>query len=181
MDVTTNKPKSFEPLKQASVTLPDSARVIKEVTVRYQNLDGSLDTRTISLENSVDWHLPIFVSQSYSAQAPRKEVVSRSKQTGYKNAAAFSEATFYQSGKKMRIKTADRLLRHFMMIKPHRIVMDFERVTDFRSKSKVINSAPYKAVRLGNHDGYYRAVIELDGQYQYKVGKEAGMILLEVY
>ena len=181
LDVTSNKAKGFEPLKRAAVTLPDSARVIKEVTVRYQNLDGSIDTRTISLENSVDWHLPVFISQSYTAETPAGKVTKSKSSAGYKKVASFKELSFYQSGKKLRISTSDKLLRHFMMIKPHRVVMDFERVTDFRSKSQLLKNAPYKAIRLGNHDGYYRAVIELDGQYQYKMGVEAGAILLEVY
>jgi hypothetical protein len=59
--------------------------------------------------------------------------------------------------------------------------MDFKRVTDFRSKSKTLSNAPYKTIRLGNHDGYYRAVIELDGQYQYTIDKnEKGKITLSV-
>lgn len=181
LSVTTNKPKSFDPLKRAAITLPDSARILKEVTVRYQNLDGSIDTRTISLEHSVDWHLPVFVSQSYGSDNTPKQKTKPYTNKNFITVANFKEIKFFQSGKSMKITTNDKLLRHFMMIKPHRIVMDFERETDFRSKSKTLKQAPYKTIRLGNHNGYYRAVIELDGQYNYKVGFENGAIILRVY
>lgn len=179
--VTSNITKNFDPLKRAALTLPDSARVLKEVTIRYQNLDGSIGSRTLSLEHSVDWHLPIFVSQSYgSTEINQKRTVAKPVKR-YEKIATFKEIVFFQSGKSMRIETDDKLLRHFMMIRPHRIVMDFERVTDFRSKTVNLKRAPYKNIRLGNHNGYYRAVVEVDGQYQYKVEFEEGAIMLRVY
>ncbi len=181
LNVSSNQTKSFDPLKRAAVTLPDSARVLKEVTVRFQNLDGSIGTRTISLEHSVDWHLPVFISQSYGSNETIQEKTKPYINKDFITVAKFKEIKFFQSGKSMKIMTRDKLLRHFMMIKPHRIVMDFERVTDFRSKSKVLNKAPYKNIRLGNHHGYSRAVIELDGQYRYKIESEDGAMMLQVY
>ncbi len=178
LDVTSNKTANFDPLKRAAITLPDSARVLKEVTIRYQNLDGSIDSRILSLENSVDWHLPIFISQSYGSNETVQKTISQKQTKNYISVASFKEIKFLQSGKSIKIETKDKLLRHFMMIKPHRIVMDFERATDFRSKTEKVNKAPLKSIRLGNHDGYYRAVIELDGQYKYKLGKEAGAIIV---
>jgi hypothetical protein len=68
-----------------------------------------------------------------------------------------------------------------MMIKPHRIIMDFKRITDFRSKKKELKDAPYSAIRLGNHDGYYRVVIELDGQYRYSVTPQESALKLDVF
>ncbi len=181
LQVTSNENKSISPLQQASISLPDSARVIKEVTLRYQNLDGSIGSRTVSLENSVDWHLPVFITQSYSPPQDAQQPIAPKKKS-FKTIASFKELAFDQSDKTLLVRTNDPLIRHFMMIKPHRIVMDFKRTTDFRSKSKLINTIPYKAIRLGNHDGYYRAVVELDGQYQYNVdNSEKGTIKISVY
>ncbi len=176
MPVTSSSVESFDPLRRAAITLPDSARVLKEVTVTFQNLDGSVGTRSITLDHSVDWHLPLFVSQSFNATKPDEEVPAPESETKSAPAAApgftpivdFGEAAFSQSGSDLKIVTKDRLLRQFMMIKPHRIVLDFKRDADFRSKSHAIdNGKPYTSIRLGNHDGYYRAVITLDGQYRY--------------
>ena len=182
LPVTSSSVQSFDPLKRAAVTLPDSARVLKKVTVEYQNLDGSLGTRSIDLDHSVDWHLPLFVSQSYSAtkddNAPLPETApATAKPTVYTLLADFGVVRFYQSGKTLKVTTSDPLLRHFMLVEPHRIVLDFKRDADFRSKVKTIKDGnPFKEIRIGNHNGYYRTVIELDGQYRYHIDQNEGYI-----
>ena len=185
LPVTSSEVESFAPLKRAAVTLPDSARVIKKVTVEYQNLDGSIDSRSIDLDHSIDWHLPLFVSQSYSATReegdPATEAAAK-KPEPFTELANFGEAAFYQSGKTLKIVTKDPLLRHFMLVDPHRIVIDFKRDADFRSKSRTVKEGrPFKSIRLGNHKGYYRAVIELDGQYRYRIDTETDAILIRCY
>lgn len=183
MPVTASNVKTHEPLKRAALTLPDSARVLKEVTVKFQNLDGTIATRSITLDHKVDWHLPLFVSQSYEATKPAEEKTPAAApaKKRFKKLAAFEEASFWQSGKTMKIKTSDKLIRHFIMINPHRIVLDFKRDADFRSKSKTIEGTPFKSIRLGNHKGYYRAVVELDGQYRYTLTPEGSEILISLY
>ena len=175
LPLSSNIIDTYAPLKRAAVALPDSARVIKEVTVRYQNLDGSIDTKSISLDHSVDWHLPLFISQSYGDIEPLESEEPARKQT-YKQLVDFGEASFWQRGKTMRIRTDDMPIRHFMMIEPHRMVIDFKRDASFRSKTHKIDGKPFTNVRLGNHKGYYRAVIELDGQYRCSVEKQPGSV-----
>lgn len=46
--------------------VPLNARLIKKVTIEFENLDASLESKSIELNNAIDWHLPVFVSQSYS-------------------------------------------------------------------------------------------------------------------
>ena len=186
LPVTSSEVQAFDPLKRAAITLPDSARVLKKVTVEYQNLDGSIGNRTIELDNSVDWHLPLFVSQSYSAtkneSSPQMVLPQEQPSAGFKKVAAFDEALFYQSEKTLKIVTKDPLLRDFMLVEPHRIVLDFKRDADFLTKVKVIKEgAPFTTIRLGNHRGYYRVVIELDGQYRYEIDKHDGAIFLRCY
>ena len=177
---TTNVLVKKEPLKRATITLPSTARVIKSVKIEFQNLDGSMETKKINLDNSVDWHLPIFVSQNYALnenQPVKKTVVKKEE---FKKLFTKKYTTFYVNGKTLKIVTKDKLLRNFLLVEPHRIVCDFKRFDDLRSYTKKLKNAPFKSFRIGNHQGYYRIVIELDGYYKYKLStiKDGYMIKL---
>ena len=174
---TSNKVESAIPLKRSSITLPSSARMIKKVTVEYENLDASTGKRSIELDNSIDWHLPIFISQNYSqtqtdsqtktpTQEPKKKKIVK-----YKEIASVKHAKFLTSQKSLKVVTGDKIIRNFLLVKPHRIVLDFKRDTNLKSYTKDNDKGIFCKVRVGNHSGYYRAVIELDGQYQYKMQK----------
>lgn len=184
MPVTASETERFEPLKRAAITLPDSARVLKKVTVSYQNLDGSIGEREILLDNAVDWHVPIFITQSYSAteNAEKSAPAAAAPRDAFKKVASFEEVSFYQSDRSLKVVTSDPLLRHFILVDPHRVVLDFKRDADFRSKFQAITGGkPFKSVRLGNHKGYYRAVIELDGRYECSVDKSDGSQLIRCF
>lgn len=187
LPVTSSDIESFDPLKRAAITLPDSARVLKKVSVEYQNLDGSVGTRSIDLDHSVDWHLPLFVSQSYTAtkdeNRPETEPAPvKTERETFKLLHDFGEAAFYQSGNTLKVVTKDPMIRNFMLVDPHRIVLDFKRDADFRSKVKTIDKGnPFKQIRLGNHSGYYRAVIELDGQYRHEIDRRNGAIFIRCF
>jgi len=170
---TSNQVKKAEPLKQSSITLPSSARVIKKVTIEYENLDASIEKKSIDLDNSIDWHLPIFISQSYSESDTKtendEEVKSpkKSKEIKYKEIASIKYAKFLSAQKTLKIITKDKIIRNFLLVNPHRIVLDFKRDTNLKSYVKDNKSGIFCKVRVGNHSGYYRAVVELDGLYRY--------------
>jgi len=175
---TSNQVQKAAPLQRASITLPSTARTLERVTVEYKNLDGSLATKKIELNNSVDWHLPIFISQNYGASPEKPVAVKRAqKQTSvkkahYKKIASLPFISFYALGVKLKVLTKDKMLRDFLLVKPHRIVCDFQRETDIGSYIKNLKKPSlFKKIRIGTHKGYYRVVIELDGYYQYKVKK----------
>ena len=172
--LTTNQIENIEPLKRATIKLPSTARTIESVTVKYKNLDGSISSKKIQLHNSIDWHLPLFISQNYDASPERTLYKKREKVAKYKKIASLDFISFYADGKKLKVVTEDKMLRNFLLVKPHRIVCDFQRDTDFGSFVKRV-SAPslFKKIRIGTHSGYYRVVIELDGYYQYKVKKSS--------
>ena len=67
MTITSNFTTTLDPLKRATLTLPSTARTIESVTIKYKNLDGSISEVSEELGNSVDWHLPIFISQNYGS------------------------------------------------------------------------------------------------------------------
>ncbi len=177
--VTTNQIQNIPPLKRVSIELPSTARVLESVTIKYKNLDGSIATKTTELEHSVDWHLPLFVSQNYCVQETKEAVKSTTKtkksvKKRYKEVLKLPFIRFEALGKKLRVTTKDKLLRHFLLVKPHRIVCDFQRDTDIRSYVKnAPKGSSFKRIRIGTHKGYYRVVIELDGYYTYSVKKTA--------
>jgi len=165
--LTSNQDRSIPLLKRATMKLPSTARTIESVTVKYKNLDGSIAIKTIELHNSIDWHLPLFISQNYGASP---EIPKVCKKVSYKKIASLPFIEFYAAGKKLKIVTKDKMLRSFLLVKPHRIVCDFKRQTDIGSYIKNVKKPfLFKKIRVGTHKGYYRVVIELDGYYQYKV------------
>lgn len=174
MPITSNASTKLEPLQRATITLPSTARAIERVTIQYKNLDGSQESKSINLDNSVDWHLPIFISQSYAKVTPRKNPSTSSKtlkrSNSYKKILALKSISFYENKRALKIFTHDELIRNFMLVNPHRIVMDFTSNDTIETLTKKIkNKSIYKKIRIGNHEGYYRIVIELDGPYTYKI------------
>ncbi len=181
--VSSNHKNEKEPLKRATITLPSEARILKKVTIEYQNLDGSIDKKSIKLDNSVDWHLPIFISQNYNeskSNNPIKHKKIKNYKSKYKRVAAIKYASFHYCDKNLKIITKDKMIRNFYLVKPARIVMDFKRDSTMKSFSKAINKPGYKSIRIGNHDGYYRVVVELDGLYKYTKTKLDNGYLLEL-
>ncbi len=172
----SNIDRELPPLKRATITLPSTARVIESVTVSYKSLDGSIHSKMIELDNSIDWHLPIFVSQSYINEEkkltkPKKKTgkKTKKKKSAYKKIAGMKLVSFYSQDKKLKVITKDKIIRNFLLVKPHRIVCDFKRDTNIKSYMKDISeNSLFTKIRVGNHSGYYRVVIELDGHYRYK-------------
>ena len=171
--LTSNQVQKLEPLKRATMTLPSTARTLESVTVEYKNLDGSIATKKIELGNAIDWHLPIFISQNYdsSPELPRiSKKNKKNREVFYKKIASLPFISFYIAAKQLKVITKDKMLRNFLLVKPHRIVCDFGRQIDIKSYIKDINKPSlFRKIRVGTHRGYYRVVIELDGYYQYNV------------
>lgn len=171
---TSNRIENLAPFSKQNISLPNSARAIKAITITYQNLDGSISNETMDLNNKIDWHEPFIITQKQRALVS-KDKLKKSKTIN----AKFIK--FYPKGKKMKVITKDKLLRNFILTNPYRIVMDFSRNTSFRPKNFIINQAPFKKIRMGNHDKYYRVVLELDGQYKYKLQVSAKDLSIVCY
>jgi len=173
LSVTSNSEIVVAPLKRVSLTFPSTARRIKNITVSYQNLDGSIDKKSIKLNNSIDWHMPIFISQNYVSSLDsvkvKKESMQIKKRVKFTKICSIKYVTFYASDKVLRIFTKDKMIRNFLLVNPHRIVMDFKRDVNIKSYIKKNPNFIFKKIRIGNHNGYYRVVVELDGYYRYKI------------
>lgn len=168
--VTSNIPDTQPPLSSVSYSLPNQARILKEVTFTIQNIDGSIEKRKMQIDQSIDWHRSLIISQSTTSSA-----IPSLNNTGA-SSANFGFIRFDSQGKQLSIKTTDPLVRHFVLSSPNRIVLDFKRDTVFQSTQKELNAAPYLNVSLGNHGKFARATITLDGRYNYALNKTGELI-----
>ena len=170
--MTSNADMSLAPLKNESITFPSTARVIESVTVTYKNLDGTQSAKSVTLNNSIDWHLPLFITQSYN-EAQTAEELSKKTQTSkaehsYKKILELSFISIYENGKDLKVITKDKMMRDFSLVRPHRIVFDVQKDIDIRSYFvDAPKGSVFTKIRVGNHKGYYRVVVELDGYYSY--------------
>jgi len=189
---TSNADKNLPPLKRAAITLPSKARTIEKVTISYKTLDGSVEEKSIILGNSIDWHLPIFVSQNYTASESRKKnntkirykkpnlepkkqtkIIKSNLQTTttttFQEIAKRQYIKFLSFDKKLKLITKSKKMRDFLLVKPHWIVIDFKGYSNISSYIKKNPNNIFKEIKIGEHDGYYRVVIELDGYYRYTI------------
>lgn len=170
--MSSNQLKVTPSLKRVSLTLPSTVRTIESVTIKYKNLDGSIVDRVEEVQKSIDWHLPIFISQNYGDSSSRevKKSVKKKRETKYVKLSSLKFISLYERTKELKIVTKDEMLRNFLLVKPHRIVCDFKRDIDIRSYEKAIaKKGVITRVKVGNHNGFYRLVVELDGHYRYSV------------
>jgi hypothetical protein len=103
--MTSNSTKKLDPLKRATLTLPSTARTIESVTVKYKNLDGSISEVSEELGNSVDWHLPIFVSQNYGGVGTENK-----KPLKYTKIAGLKFIKLYENKSSLKIRTNDKMI-----------------------------------------------------------------------
>ncbi len=191
--LTNNQTEQFTPLKQTSILLPNSARVLKKVTVEIQNLDGSISKRELILNQSIDWHLPIFISQNFNnaINSPKKNIRKKQIKTRKKTTKSNKNTikkdippvnqfqmlckhgfiNFYYKNNELLVDTDDVLIRDFLLPSPHRIVLDFKKKAFFSTYKKRLNKKYFKSIVIGNHKGYYRVVLTLDGKYTYTIKK----------
>jgi len=144
--------------KETKVYLPKDARVLKKIIFVYQSVSGDIKQKEVVINKNIDFHKPIFISHT-PAKYPLKEV-------RFKNLF-----TLYVKGKKLFIKTKDKLIRSFFLAAPFRLVLDFEKDADFLTFKKKLNDSIVKEVVVGNHNGYYRVVIYFDAKYSYEIYK----------
>ena len=168
--VTSNTPDPKPQLRSVDYVLPNQARILKEVTFTIQNIDGSIEKRKMQIDQSIDWHHALTISQSNTS------TVEPSITNNNTSSANFGFISFHSKGKHLTIKTTDPLVRHFVLSSPSRIVLDFKRTATFQSMQKKLNAAPFLDVSVGNHGQFARATITLDGRYNYGLNKTGEQI-----
>jgi hypothetical protein len=183
--LSSNQVKYLPKLKRAAIELPSYARSIESITIKYKSLDGSIKEKTEVLKNSIDWHIPIFVSQNINNTKDNKYTNTTSKvaktKTNFTKLLSLRYISLYENANLLKIVTKDKMMRNFGLVEPHRIVFDFQRDIDIRSYESDINPNSYfRSVRVGNHRGYYRVVVTLDGEYVYKLNKTSDGYIIKL-
>ncbi|MDD5052145.1 MAG: AMIN domain-containing protein [Sulfuricurvum sp.] len=169
--ITSNIPDNTPKLSQVTYTLPDQARLLKDVTYTIQNLDGTIDTQTVQINQLVNWHAPLIITQGTASAS-----LSKVQKT---NTADFKFLSFEAAGHDMVIKTTELLARHFTLSNPNRIVLDFKKDIVLNKEEKVLNLAPFVSVSVENHAKFIRAEIVLDGRYSYTLKKNSNFITIK--
>jgi len=157
------KPQFF---KKAVVYLPKDARVLKKVIFIYQSLDSDIKQKSVDINKDIDFHSPIILLHKPKTFKSLKY--------------NFRYFNLYIKNKKLFIKTKDKLIRDFFLVKPFRLVLDFKKYSILPTIKKSFNSFVKKVV-VGSHTTYYRVVIYLDANYDYKVIKTNEGIEIEFF
>ncbi len=175
---TTYKKDTMEHFTSVKVQLPSSARILKSVEFHFQNLDGSIESKDVRLNQKIDWHDELIVKKlvddinqptaivSTKIKKDKKIVKKALKKISFKNLLVFTI-----DDKSLYIKTRDKKIRDFLITEPYKIVVDFKREISFYTKVYNLKTRYFKSITLGKHSGYYRVAIELDGKYLYKQRK----------
>ena len=167
--VTPSKQNMINPeyFKSTKVYLPNDARVLKKIIFVYQNVNGDIKQKDLKIDKYVDFHKPIYVSHSPEKFKP--------KTITFKNLF-----TMYIKNKKILMKTKDKLIRHFFLVDPFRIVLDFKKEADFLTTKRDLENYFVKKVIVGNHKGYYRVAIFFDAKYLYKLTRTKKSVKIEL-
>ena len=179
-NISQNSPK----LDKIIAKFPSDARELVSATFNYKSIDGSIKQNSIDINASFDWHDDIIIS----SQSPVTNETTTDEQT--KEAAAKKAAPKLLSvspkieppldsvsfmdfikfdifNSKIEIINQDRLIRDFIINKPDKIVMDFNKNSEFNTQTIKVHKGPLKKITIGAHKGYYRVVLFLDGNYHY--------------
>ncbi|HIP44913.1 MAG TPA: hypothetical protein EYG93_06240 [Sulfurospirillum arcachonense] len=104
----TYKKDTRQNFSSTKVKLPSSARILKSVEFHFQNLDGSIESKKVSIDHKIDWHDELIVKKLLddvaTTTAPTllstKKPTNKVKKINFKNLVLFSI-----DGKSLHVKT----------------------------------------------------------------------------
>ena len=173
LPVTSNRVTQKPPFDKKVVQLPSDARVLTSVTIAYQALDGSIQKISVPIDKTIDWHRPILISQTPAKTSSHRKTTAKTKRSGASIYRPLPFLALRFHDKSVDILTHDPKIRLFHVVDPFKVVIDFKRQAHFLSRHKKIVQPPFVQVDVGNHQGYYRVVLTLDGPYRYTLTKTA--------
>lgn len=206
----TNIKPLIEDFEKKRINLPNSARILKYITIGYQTIDGSIKEKKVLVNENIDWHDDLILSVKDIAPIPTivpvqeveiqdsikkgkitekiviKEdlkVDKKPKKVKKKKLFSFNLKSYFDfdiQGKTLTLHVKDRLLRDFLVSKPYKLVFDFKKKSAFYTKTLKINKPPFTSVTIGAHDSFYRTSFLLDGPYGYDLKKEVGKIVIKL-
>ncbi len=167
--IHSHKELKNEILKNIDIELPSTARIVKKVSITYQNIDGTQSVKEIELEKSIDWHYPLRLSQN----AIGVQYTSENRFNLGTFEFNFNENTLF-------IVTKRKVLRDFLLPAPYRIVLDFDDLDKALNENLAVDKKYFKSIALTSHDDFYRITLELDGQYDYDLQTQNDGYLLRL-
>ena len=165
MPISSNQVAHQPALTSMTYNFPDQARILKEATFTFQNVDGSLETRKLQIDQSIDWHKPLVLLQNSSEKVIAGSTV---KESGSVNSGFIQ---FKISGNRISLITKDPILRSFSLGDPSSIIVDFSHTNIFTPYEKTLDSSPFAKLKVTKHAKFARAIIALDGRYSCTVSK----------
>ncbi len=94
----------------------------------------------------------------------------------------FIEFDFNIETSKIKISTADKKHRHYMLIRPNRIVIDFEREIKFQNQTFEIAKGIFKKMKISKKgSSRYRITIYIEDDYRYKLNRTEEGYNIECY
>ncbi len=190
---TTQVEETRTDFSTASVTLPSSARILRSMTLTFQNLDGSISEEIVAIDQNIDWHQPFILSTQKAAIKETKEADStqalvnamKEKKEEAPKSVTLPKITTPKkepdplkfnntlalsvNGNEISIFTQDTKVRDFLIADPYKVVIDFKKNNTLATQTLTIAQAPFVSATLGGHDGFYRVAILLDGHYRYDI------------
>ncbi|TLD80277.1 AMIN domain-containing protein [Helicobacter sp. MIT 05-5293] len=150
-----------EPLSSVEFVLPSTARILKSIQVTYQNLDGSIESKVIQLDESIDWHYPLLVAQRAQGAVYQGE-----------NRFKLGEFELIVNHNRIFIATRKKMLRDFVLPEPYRLMLDIEGTKDNFYEKVKIDKKYFTQAEISTHDGFYRISLEFDGRYKYRISPQ---------
>lgn len=168
-ETSNNNQISFEDFSSLKFTLPSSARIIRKITIEYQNVDGSVATMQKDILKQLDWHKPIIVKHD------AKRMSDKTKYTEVFLKDPIAKVSYL--GRYMRINTRLKIKNQFFLSNPYRVVIDFGG-SFVGNKQRQINGDFFRKINVSSHENFVRMIIELDTYYAYVIEKTTSGYLL---
>ncbi len=164
LPLSNNRSEHKPPLTSMTYSFPDNSRILKEVSFTFQNVDGSLETRKLEIDQSIDWRAPLVLSQAEGHKTASATTLNTSH-------TMYGFIQLNSSGNRMSLFTKNPMIRHFNLTDPDSIVIDFKHDGSFDTFEKTLNASPYKKVKITHHGKFARVTLTLDGHYVCNVAK----------
>ena len=158
--LTNNRMLPPENLKREEIVLPSSARIVKEI---HQDVDGSVKETVHPVNKQIDWHKPLVVTHEGEGELGKKAAYEP---------VVFQRLpfiTFAVASPYLKIATEDRIIEHYLLNDPYRIVLDFDRDTAFDKVSRDLSGGFFTKIAVTQHGNRYRVTIHLDSYYPYEL------------
>lgn len=155
-------------LKEIHVDLPTSARILKKITLTYQDIDGSIHSKVVGIDKSIDWHYPLKLSQHTLNQTP------------FEKRYQIQDFDFLMANNMMILRSPYKILRSFVLVNPYRIVLDTQKGPLDIYQNMDLNQKFFSHIKVGTHKDYYRITLILDGKYRYLLEEKNGAYELQL-